>query len=98
MKYGAWPVKIATEPDGLPESERAEFLARRAAAATSGDAVIAVHVRDRWWIYDDKPELPTFSRSVLANLSELDRVNIESMWANWQAELWARKMAFEDKK
>lgn len=95
LKFGAWPVKLDRDGSSLPETERAEFMARRAAAATKGRVVIAVRLRNRWWIYESAAESPSFARSVTENLTEADRRAIEEMWWSLQAELWARGEAQE---
>lgn len=95
LKYGAWPVKFDYEGAELPESDRAEFQARRAGAAGLRHAVIAVRVRGRWWIYDAPVGSPGFTTVVTENLTDADRREIEMRWSTLQAEIWARRQASE---
>lgn len=91
LKYGGWPIKIERSAAGVPEENRADFVARQTAAATNGHVVLAMHLRERWWIYDDTTPPPTFSSSVLTNLTEADRQQIAEWWQNFHGELWARR-------
>ena len=96
LKYGAWPVKFDREGSELPEPERADFLARREAAAGTKHAVLAVRIRGKWRIYDAPVSSPGFSKTVTENLTDADRREIEMRWATLQAELWARRIAHEE--
>ncbi|PTX91252.1 hypothetical protein [Opitutus sp. ER46] len=93
LQYGAWPVRL--DPDGasLTGEDRAEFERRRVEAATTGHVVIAVSLKNQWWIYDEPKQLPAFSPAVLANLTEQDRREIENECLLLQAEVWARMKA-----
>lgn len=93
LKYGAWPAKLDRDGASLPERERTDFMAKRAAAAQNGHVVVAICLRDRWWIYDEQPQTPNFPAAALANLTEADRAELNDKWTNLQAELWAREMA-----
>jgi hypothetical protein len=95
MKFAPWPVKIDHDGATLAGAARDEFREHRAAAATNGHVVIAVRLRSRWWIYDAPPEMPTFSRAAMTNLTEDDRREIMTKWLDLQAELWARQQAKE---
>jgi hypothetical protein len=95
LKFGAWPVKLDRVGSSLPDRERADFTKRRAAAAANGRVAIAVRLRNRWWIYEGAAESPSFSGSVTANLTGVDRRAIDEMWWSLQAELWARREAQE---
>jgi hypothetical protein len=93
LNYGEWPVKIDREGAALTGSDREEFMKSRAAAESNGHTVVAVYVRDRWWIYDAPPDVPRFSAAVMVNLTAADRREIETNWTNVQAEAWARAQA-----
>lgn len=96
MKYGAWPMKMDRDGAALAGADREDFLARRKAAKENGHTVIALRLRNRWWIFDEKVELPGFSKQVLGTLTEADRKEILEEWAGVQAVIWARKTAFEE--
>lgn len=96
LKYGPWPVKIDRTGAALTGADRAAFEAARAAAPNKGHVVIAVHLRERWWIYDGPAESPTFSKTVTANLTVADRREIEELWSTLKAETWARRTAQEE--
>lgn len=96
MKYGAWPVKMDRDGAALTGAEREDFLARRKAAAENGHTVFALRLRNRWWIFDEKVELPGFSKQVLGTLTDADRKEIVEEWAGVQAVIWARRTAFEE--
>jgi len=96
MKYGVWPVKMDRDGAALAGAEREDFLARRKAAAENGHTVFALQLRNRWCIFDEKVELPGFSKQVLGTLTEADRKEILEEWAGVQAVIWARRTAFEE--
>lgn len=95
FRFGAWPVKFDRDGSLVTGEVRDEFLAARAAAAKTGDAVVGVHLKDKWWIFSGPAKPPQFSPAVLANLSAADRVAIERAWMDLEAELWARERAWE---
>lgn len=96
FKFGGGAVEMDREGAELSGEERAEFFARKKVAATGGRAVIAVRVRGRWWIFDDKAEPPGFSPAVEKMLSDADRREIGELWVALQAEIWARRASFEE--
>lgn len=97
LKYGDRPVRIEREGARLPETERAEFMKRRTDAEKRGHVLIAVRLEGRWRFYEGPAESPKFSRAVAAVLTEADRREMDEMWWNLQAELWARREAHLEK-
>jgi hypothetical protein len=94
FRFGSWPARVDESGSALTGEQREEFAARRAAAADSGRVVIAVHVKGRWWIYEGPAEGPGFSAAVTARLTDADRTAMQATWCHLQAEIWARREAF----
>lgn len=94
FRFGAWPARVDESGAGLTGGPRDEFAARRSAAADAGRVVIAVYVKNRWWIYEGALEPPVFSAAVTARLSDADRAAMRTTWSHLQAEVWARREAF----
>jgi hypothetical protein len=90
-KYGTYPLRLVYSPKDVPDEERADFEARRAAATANGHSVIAVRVKDRWYIYDAAVEYPRFSPNVTASLTDEDQTRVKQQWAQVEAEIWARR-------
>lgn len=98
LRYGEWPVQIDETGTLLPENERADFLRRRATAPADGRSVLAIRVRDKWWIYDAPREPFPFSAALVGNLTEGDRASLQTNWTVLLAELWARQQSWEENK
>lgn len=96
FKYGPWPIKFDRDGSQLTGADLTDFRQRRASAAASSRVVIAVRLRNRWWIYDERAESPQFSSAVLKNLTAADRREIDEAWWTLQAEAWARQKAHEE--
>jgi hypothetical protein len=94
FNYGNWPARIDYDGAQLKGAEREEFLQRGAAAETNGHAVIAVQVRGRWFIYDERAQPPGLSPTVNSLLTEADRTEINRLWWSMEAEIWARREAY----
>lgn len=94
FRYGGWPARIDHSGSALTGEQREEFATRSAAAAKQGRVVIAVHVKGRWWIHEGPLEAPVFSPVITARLSVEDRLAMQTTWCNLQAEIWARREAF----
>jgi hypothetical protein len=94
--YGDWPSRIDRLGRDLPADLRAEFDDKRGVAATKGHVVIPVYIRAKWRLFDDVVKYPEFSPAVTANLTSADRREIEELWANSEAEIWARRQAMKD--
>jgi hypothetical protein len=94
-QFGNWPVEFDLQGTMLPIADRPDFQRRGAAAATNGHAVVAIELKDRWWIYDDTVAVPAFAHAVTVNLTPDDLIQIKRQWALLAAEVWART---EDRK
>lgn len=94
VRFGASRVKFDHEGSALTGEVRDEFLAARTAAAQTGDAVVAVRVKNKWWIFTGSAKPPQFSAAVTANLTPADRATIERDWIELEAEVWAREQAW----
>lgn len=95
FKYGPWPLKIDREGKELTGEDKRDFEAKRSVAGKER-VVIPVRHRDRWWIYDARAESPIFSKAMQALLTDEDRKDIDQRWWTMQAEVWARKSAFDE--
>lgn len=95
VKYGAVPARVVAESERVPPELRADFDARRAAARHNGHTVLAVHVRGQWLIFDEPAELPELTPAIRQNLSPADLKRVGEAWRRMQAEIWARREAYE---
>lgn len=96
FRFGAWPVKFDRDGTVVTGEVRDEFLAARAAAVQIGDAVVGVHLKEKWWIFSGHAKPPQFGPAVLANLTAADREGIDRAWLDLEAELWARERAWTE--
>lgn len=94
--FGDWPIQFDADGSRLAGAQRDEFDRRQARAKTEGRAIVAVHVRDRWWIYDAPKEDPSFPPAVMAHLTDPDRRTLDGQWLALQAELWAREQSHHE--
>ncbi len=93
IAYGDWPVRVDASGLLIKGADQDVFSAKQAAAAANGHTVIPVRIKDRWFIFDQAVDVPSFSSAVTANLTEADRKEITRRWANLEAEIWARDQA-----
>lgn len=97
-RFGDWPVKFDPNGSGLSAAAREDFDRRQTRAKIEGRTILAVHVRDKWWVYDAPKEEPAVPPAVVANLTDLDRRQLEAKWLALQAELWAREQSRNEAK
>jgi hypothetical protein len=97
--YGSWSVKLDEDGTQLSPAEAADFAARRQAAEKNGHTVVALRVNGvdpKWRIFDDKIEVPGLSPSVTGHLTAADLRDFAANWRLLQAEVWARRVNFEE--
>jgi hypothetical protein len=95
LKYGGWPVMIDREGLRLDDTERGNFLARKAAAESGGRVVIPIRIKGHWLFFEGPNQAPLLPKFILSNLTAADRRKFEEDWVNLEAESWARKSAAE---
>ncbi len=93
FNYGTWPVRLDSDGTQLTGEERADFERRRAASTHNGHGVVAIRLKDKWWIFDGPVPLLDLPGAVTANLTDDDRFEIASRWARLHVEIWARAEA-----